>query len=48
LINLQIDLKVFALEERRKTTLLAFIKDCPAHNILKGNPGIEFKLMETP
>jgi uncharacterized OsmC-like protein len=44
LINVEIDLKDCALDERRQKALLEFIKNCPAHNTLKGNPVIEFKL----
>ena len=47
LIDVQIDLKNSGLADRRKRALLEFIKNCPAHNTLKGNPIIEFKLTET-
>jgi uncharacterized OsmC-like protein len=47
LINVEIDLKDSGLDERRQRALLEFIKNCPAHNTLKGNPVIEFKLGET-
>ncbi|MDD5478024.1 MAG: OsmC family protein [Candidatus Omnitrophica bacterium] len=43
-INVDIDLKNSGLDERRQKALLEFIKNCPAHNTLKGNPLIEFKL----
>ena len=43
-INVDIDLKDSGLEERRQRALLEFIKHCPAHNTLKGNPVIDFKL----
>ena len=43
-IDVQIDLKDCALDERRQRALLEFIKNCPAHNTLKGNPQMEFKL----
>lgn len=43
-IIVDIDLKNFPLDDRRKEALLRFIKNCPAHNTLKGNPEIEFKL----
>ena len=46
LINVQIDLKDSVLDDRRQRALLEFIKNCPAHNTLKGNPTIEFKLQE--
>jgi uncharacterized OsmC-like protein len=45
-INVSIDLNNSQLDERRKKALLEFIKNCPAHNTLKGNPLIEFKLLE--
>ena len=45
LINVQIDLKDSGLDERRQRALLEFIKHCPAHNTLKGNPVIEVKLI---
>jgi uncharacterized OsmC-like protein len=46
LINVEIDLKDSGLQERRRNALLEFIKNCPAHNTLKDNPIIEFKLTE--
>jgi uncharacterized OsmC-like protein len=46
-INVEMDLKNSQLDERRQKALLEFIKHCPAHNTLKGNPVIEFKLLET-
>ncbi|MDD5130182.1 MAG: OsmC family protein [Candidatus Omnitrophica bacterium] len=45
LINVRIDLKNSGFDERRQRALLEFIKNCPAHNTLKGNPAIEFKLL---
>jgi uncharacterized OsmC-like protein len=45
-IDVEIDLKGGVLDERRQKALLAFIKHCPAHNTLKGNPEVEFKLLE--
>jgi uncharacterized OsmC-like protein len=44
-INVDIDLKNPELDERRQEALLEFIKHCPEHNTLKGNPEIEFKLL---
>jgi len=44
LIDVQIELKDSGLDDRRQRALLEFIKHCPAHNTLKGNPVIEFKL----
>ena len=43
-INVEIDLKSSLIDERRQKALLEFIKNCPAHNTLKANPLIEFKL----
>ncbi len=43
-INVEIELKDCQLDERRKMALLEFIKNCPAHNTLKGNPTIELKI----
>ncbi len=45
LINVRIDLKNSGFDDRRQKDLLEFIKNCPAHNTLKGNPVIEFKLL---
>lgn len=44
-INVEIDLKSCLIDERRQRALLEFIKNCPAHNTLKANPLIEFKLI---
>ena len=44
-INVDIDLKGSGLDERRQKALLEFIKHCPAHNTLKGNPEIGFQLI---
>jgi len=44
-ISIDIELKNSGLDERRQKALLEFIKNCPAHNTLKGNPSIEFKLI---
>jgi len=33
------------LDEKRKSSLLEFIKNCPAHNTLKNNPSVEIKLV---
>ena len=44
LINVEINLKDCLLDERRQKALLEFIKNCPAHNTLKGNPVMEFEL----
>ena len=44
-ISVEIDLKPGLTDERRQKSLLEFIKNCPAHNTLKLNPAIEFKLI---
>ena len=44
-INVSIDLKGAKLDERRNKALLEFIKNCPVHNTLKGNPALEIKLI---
>ena len=40
-IRVAIDLKGSGLDERRKASLLSFIKNCPVHNTLKADPRIE-------
>ena len=44
IINVVVDLKNSALDERRKSALLEFIKNCPVHNTLKVNPQVEIKI----
>jgi uncharacterized OsmC-like protein len=44
-INVDIDLKNLSLPDLRQRALLEFIRHCPAHHTLKGNPEIEFKLL---
>jgi uncharacterized OsmC-like protein len=43
-INVSIDLKGNAFDERRKEALLKFVKNCPVHNTLKNNPKVEVKI----
>jgi len=43
-IIVDIELKDCQIDERRKSALLNFIKNCPVHNTLKGNPTIELNL----
>ena len=43
-IKVSVDLKGSALDDRRKTALLEFVKNCPIHNTLKGSPDIEMTL----
>lgn len=44
-ITVNVDLKGELTDERRKQALLNFVKNCPVHNTLKGNPEIQFKLI---
>ena len=43
-IDVSIDLEGFEIDERRKKSLLDFIKNCPVHNTLKANPVINIAL----
>lgn len=43
-IKVSVDLKGSSLDDRRKTALLEFVKNCPIHNTLKGDPDIEMTL----
>ena len=43
-IEVRIDLKGVQLDGRRLKAMHEFIKNCPVHNTLKQNPGIEIKL----
>ena len=43
-IDVSIDLKGIVLDERRRAALLQFIKNCPVHNTIEGNPVVEVKL----
>lgn len=43
-IEVAIDLKGAAIEERRLKSMLGFIKNCPVHNTLKNNPEVEIKI----
>ena len=43
-INVSIDLKGAPLDEQKKEALMRFIKNCPVHNTLHGNPEIDMKL----
>ena len=40
-IAVTIDLRGAAIDERRKSALLAFIRNCPVHNTLKTNPEVD-------
>ena len=43
-INISIDLKGAQIDEGRKAALLRFVKNCPVHNTLKGDPQMEIKI----
>ncbi|MCM8797416.1 MAG: OsmC family protein [Candidatus Omnitrophica bacterium] len=45
-IQLSVDLKGVRFDERRKKALQEFIKNCPVHNTLKGNPEIAIAIRE--
>jgi len=47
-INVYLDLGGAQLEERRLGPLLEFIKNCPVHNTLKGNPEVSIKVWNSP
>ena len=43
-IEVSIDMKDTGLDERRRKALLEFIKNCPVHNTLAGNPKIDIRI----
>lgn len=43
-INVSVDLGGASLDDRRKKALLEFVKNCPVHNTLKGDPAIAIEL----
>lgn len=43
-INISVDLKGAQLDEQKMEGLMRFIKNCPVHNTLHGNPEIDFKI----
>jgi len=43
-IKVAVDLGGALLDERRKVSMLEFIKNCPVHNTLKNNPSVSFEL----
>ncbi|MDD5432872.1 MAG: OsmC family protein [Candidatus Omnitrophica bacterium] len=45
IISVSVDLNGVGLDERRKNALSEFIKNCPVHNTLKGNPQIQVKIL---
>ncbi|MDD3275012.1 MAG: OsmC family protein [Candidatus Omnitrophica bacterium] len=46
-ITVDIGLQGSTLDERRQKALLEFVRNCPVHNTLKGNPAVEIKLSES-
>jgi uncharacterized OsmC-like protein len=43
-ISVSIDLKGAGLDERRKTALIEFVKNCPMHNTLRGQPAVDIRI----
>jgi len=43
-ISVSVDLKGAQLDEQKMAGLARFIKNCPVHNTLHGNPEIDFKI----
>lgn len=43
-IAVTVDLKGVQIDDVRKRSLLEFIRNCPAHNTLKGTPSIDISL----
>jgi len=43
-IQVSVDLKGAALDEKRRAAMLEFIKNCPIHNTLKNNPAISIAI----
>lgn len=43
-ISVSVDLKGAQLDEQKKEGLLRFIRNCPVHNTLHGNPVVDIKL----
>lgn len=44
LINVVIDFKSQEFDQRRKQSLLEFIKNCPVHNTLEASPQVEINI----
>jgi len=40
-IKVNVSMQGAGLDERRKRAMLEFVKNCPVHNTLKGNPSVE-------
>jgi uncharacterized OsmC-like protein len=43
-IKVSIDLKGVALDDRRMAAILEFIKNCPVHNTIKGDPAFSIDI----
>jgi uncharacterized OsmC-like protein len=43
-IRIAVDLKGAVMDERRRSALIDFIKNCPVHNTLKNNPAINITI----
>lgn len=43
-INIKVDLKGAVLDEKRKKSMIEFIKNCPIHNTLKGTPSVDISI----
>lgn len=44
-ISLSVQLEGVTLDERRKKSLLDFMKNCPVHNTLKADPQIDINIL---
>lgn len=44
-IRVMVDLKGNALDERRRRSLIEFVKNCPVHNTLSAHPAVEISLI---
>jgi len=44
-IRISVDLLGVTLDERRKASLLEFVKNCPVHNTLKNNPDVAVNIL---
>ncbi len=43
-IRVAVDLGQAAIDERRKKSLIEFVKNCPVHNTLKNNPEVKLEV----
>jgi uncharacterized OsmC-like protein len=44
-IKVTVDLKGAKIDEGRREAMTRFVKNCPVHNTLKGNPGIGVEIL---